>query len=497
MNRLKKLKINTITSLIYQVISIISGFVLPRLILKYYGSSVNGLISSITQFLAVITLCECGVGTVVQSSLYKPISVNDDDEISRICKSAKKFFNKITIILLVYIISLIIIFPNIVNKQYDAIFTSVLIIAIAIGLFSQYYLGIVYKLIINAAQLVYIQMITNSITLILNVIISIILMKNGFSIQIVKIFSAILFVIQPIIYYIVVKKRFNINNKIEYKTEPIKQKWNGFYQHIATVVLENTDVIILTVLASLKDVSIYSVYHLVTNGIKLFMVSITSGMKSLLGDMYVRNEKEKLDKVFSKFEWLIHFFVILVYTITSILIVPFISIYTKGINDANYLQPIFGYIICFSMIVYMIRIPYNYMVSAAGHYKQTQNSAIIEVILNITISVILVLKLGLIGVALGTLIAMLYRTTYLAKYVSKNILYLDFKNYIYHMIFDIVGIIIMIITTQKISIINNNYITWMGSSFIISLICFSEWTILNIIFYNKQLYKFFLDKIRS
>ena len=67
--RKKRLVKNTIASLGYQISAIICGFILPRLIMTYYGSEVNGLVNSITQFLQVITFLELGVGAVVQSSL--------------------------------------------------------------------------------------------------------------------------------------------------------------------------------------------------------------------------------------------------------------------------------------------------------------------------------------------------------------------------------------------------------------------------------------------
>ena len=54
----KLLAKNTLASLISQVTTLICGFILPRIFLKYYGSEVNGLVSSITQFLGVISFLE-------------------------------------------------------------------------------------------------------------------------------------------------------------------------------------------------------------------------------------------------------------------------------------------------------------------------------------------------------------------------------------------------------------------------------------------------------
>ena len=74
MSRKKKLLLNTCTGILKQIITVICGFILPRYFLLYYGSSVNGLISSINNFLSFITLLDLGVGAVVQANLYKPLA---------------------------------------------------------------------------------------------------------------------------------------------------------------------------------------------------------------------------------------------------------------------------------------------------------------------------------------------------------------------------------------------------------------------------------------
>lgn len=88
MNRRKKLYLNTITALLNQIIALVCGFILPRYILSYFGSEVNGLVTSMTRFLSVITFLELGIGPVIQSNLYKPLADNDIDMISKIVVSA-------------------------------------------------------------------------------------------------------------------------------------------------------------------------------------------------------------------------------------------------------------------------------------------------------------------------------------------------------------------------------------------------------------------------
>lgn len=61
--------INIISSLTLQVVTVISGFIIPKIILTNFGSSVNGLVSSLNQFLSYITLIEGGI-TGVAVSIY-------------------------------------------------------------------------------------------------------------------------------------------------------------------------------------------------------------------------------------------------------------------------------------------------------------------------------------------------------------------------------------------------------------------------------------------
>lgn len=491
MTRVKKLKLNMITSIIYQIASIVSAFILPRYFLQYYGSEVNGLLSSITQFLAVISLCECGVGAVVQATLYKPIADNDEREISKIYRSSTNFFNKIAILLIFYTIVLLLLYPRLVDNSFNAYYTGVLIIAVSISLLAQYYFAITDKLILNAAQLFYVQMIVGTISIVLNVIFSIILMRVGMSIQTVKLVASSIFVFQPLVYKFAVNKYFVIDKKIVLNEEPIKQKWNGLAQHIATVILENTDVLVLTLFSSLMNVSIYSVYHMVTNGIKLFLTSLANSVKSVFGDMYAKNEIKQLNSTFSKFEWLFHTMVTLIYSICAVLIVPFISVYTDKVADTNYILPQFGIVMCIAMALYCIRLPYNQMITAAGHFKQTQNSAIIEATINLTVSIMVVYKFGLIGVAFGTLVAVFYRTVYFTVYLSRNILKRNMIIFVKYCIKDSLLAIVIYSSTLWLKMTDTSYFALIILALKVTIIAFIEVVIMTMLLDRKRFWNCF------
>lgn len=494
--RKRKLILNTSTSLISQIITIICGFILPKLFLQYYGSVVNGVVSSITQFLGFIAFLELGVGAVVQSSLYKPLADKNNEQISKIIKSADNFFKKIAYILCGYTILLALVYPVITINEFNYLYTLLLILIISISSFLQYYFGIKYQLLLNADQKSYVQLTIQIITILLNTIVTVVLIKAGTSIHMVKLVTSLIFMLRPLILYLYVKKNYKIDRNIELIDEPIKQKWNGLAQHVAAVVLGNTDIVVLTFFSSLENVSVYTVYSLVVVGVKQIIMSITTGMSALFGNMLAKNEKKLLISAFEKVEIMIHFLVIVIFTCTAMLIVPFVKVYTEGITDVNYIVPTFAILITLAQASYCLRLPYNIMVLAAGHYKQTQTSAIIEMFLNIGISLVAVIKFGLVGVALGTLVAMTYRTLYLVNYLRNNIINRSLKYFIKHMLIDVVIIVLSIILCQNINFQISNYIEWIVLAVKVTAIVLITGSIMNFIGYYKFIIRRFV-KIRK
>ena len=92
MNRSQKFRLNSLAAILRQTVTVICGFILPAYILQTYGSAVNGLVSSITQFLAFISLLEMGIGPVIESNLYKPLAEGDFQTVSKIIASSINFF---------------------------------------------------------------------------------------------------------------------------------------------------------------------------------------------------------------------------------------------------------------------------------------------------------------------------------------------------------------------------------------------------------------------
>lgn len=169
----------------------------------------------------------------------------------------------------------------------------------------------------------------------------------------------------------------------------------------------------------------------------------------------------------------------------------FIRVYTKGITDINYIHPLFAVLITAANAGHCFRLPYNIIILAAGHYKQTQSNYIIAMIMNIFISVVTVNFFGLVGVAAGTLAAMTYQTVWMARYNSKHILHIDFKSFLKHIAIDMISVVISVIITFKIPMLSVSYLSFFILAFEVLICWIAVSLIINYIFYKEYIIRIF------
>ena len=106
----------------------------------------------------------------------------------------------------------------------------------------------------------------------------------------------------------------------------------------------------------------------------------------------------------------------------AVFLLPIIQIYTDGINDAEYTNAAVLILFVIMRILSNGRIPTNQVMEFAGRFKDTRSHAIIEMILNISVSIIAILKWGVCGAILGPIVALLFRGIVTIYYVNKKVL---------------------------------------------------------------------------
>lgn len=499
MTRSKNASKNIITSLVLQVVVAVCGLILPRAIIGAYGSGVNGLVASITQFLSYISLLDAGVGQVIKAVLYKPIAEKDKNMIAKILNASQKFFNKLALCFVIYVGVLCFLFPTLVANEFSADFTVPLIIIIAISTMAEYLFGVTYRLFLQASQETYVTEAIQIGTTVLNTVVAVILIKTGASIQAVKLATALIFVLRPVLQNIYVRKKYKISLKKNKEKYILKQRWDGFAQHVAAVLHENTDIVLLTIFSTTVEVSVYAVYLMVMTAIKGLVKAFTSGMDAIFGDMRARGEKENLRKKFGLYEVAYFSVIMVVFACTASLILPFVSLYTADVTDVNYYRPAFAILMTAAELMYAIRLPFSALVLSAGHFKQTRKGAWLEAGLNITVSLILVGKMGIVGVAIGTLVAMTVRTTEFIIYGSKKILEQGWGRKLWHAAVTIMGAAGAVAICNLVNGEINGYGGWIMWGVVDAAIAGGVMILVNLLFFRKEfleLLKYLWRKVR-
>lgn len=495
--RNKRFIYNNLSSILSQLVTIICGMILPKAMMAGFGSELYGATTSIAEFLGYIALIEGGIGGVARAALYKPLADKDFQEVSKIVASVRQFFQKIAIIFIGYTLIIACSYSYIAkNYPFDWKFTFCLVVLISFSSFVEYYFGITYYVLLQADQRRYITLNLQSITMILNTVLTCLLIYFKCDIFTVKLSYCLLHIIRIILLNKYVTNRYCIQ-KMPAQKEYLTQKWDGMGQHIAFFLHSKTDIAVLTVFVGLKEVAVYSIYNYIVSSLAALSTSFVSGMEAVFGDMFARREKENLIHFFNLTEFIIHTIVIILFATATIMIMPFVKLYTVGIFDANYYRPEVAYLLLFAEAIFCFRQPYHQLAIAVGRFKDTKNAAFIEAGLNIALSCILVNVCGMTGIVTATVIAMAYRTFYYVYYISRHIIKRKILLFIKRQLitFSNVAIIFFVFKLFPFQLNSiKNYFEWMIYAIITICISGSITAVFSFIFY-KQECKQLLDKI--
>lgn len=487
LNRKRNAKLNMLTGFLQEVIALICGLILPRLVLSFFGSDYNGLLNSITQFLSFSVVLRSGLGAVGHVALYKPLADGDDEAISGVMVATDKFMKKVSGILIAFILAFAIIYPFIVLDEFNYFFSFSLILIIGMSTFIENMFSIKYKVLLQADQKYYIQTLAAIIAQVLSTAVSVIIILLEGNIHLVKIGATLAFLSAPLFLTFYVKRHYNINWKAQANNLALKQRWDAFAHQLAIIINNNVDIIIITLFCSMMEVSVYTVYFMVVKNISQLIISSIAGIKPIFGDMLVREETDNLKRTFKNIESALFAGSTILFATTAILLTPFVLLYTKGITDVDYNRELFGYAMVFVHLMNVLRIPYQDIVEAAGHFKQTRNGAIVEVICNVVCSVIFVYLWGIIGAILGTFVAAIIRTTQFAWYSNEKILNLSIWRVIKNYVVYFAALLLLIIFVPKLVPLDCvNYFEWIWKAILVFVIVFIAVMLVFALFNWKQ-----------
>ena len=258
---------------------------------------------------------------------------------------------------------------------------------------------------------------------------------------------------------------------------------------IGGLVVNSTDNILISKFVGLGELANYANYNTVISALQRVVSMGLNGITASVGNMLVDQNKEKSydvhKKVFFLSFWVVSFIVISLYNTLN----QFVGLWVGN----EYLLDNFTFIIILINLYFMaMRGSVEQFQNGSGNFYQDRYAPLIEGIINLTLSIFLVGKIGLVGVFIGTLISnftvIFWTKPYVVyKYVFKKPLVEYFKMYFKYLL---IGLIPLGITNWITSQIRYNVSV---GSFIIN--CIINIVLINgiyiLIFFRTKEFKYY------
>ena len=423
MQATKKGLFNIFYGIIGQMVVIAFSIITPILAIHAFGSETNGLLQSAEQIFTYLNLFEAGVGYATLQALYKPVAVQDQSRISGIMAATKIYYTRTGIFYSLGIVVMAFLYPVIVstNIPYMTVAGVILLGGLG-GSFFYFYQG-KYILLMQAEGYSFVTQKINILINILTSVAKIALLLTGFNVIAVQVSFFLFQGLRAVCYHFYVKKHYG--NSIDFSMKPdfeaVSQKSAVFIHQLSTVFFSCTDILLLTFLIQdLKVVSVYTIYNYIIITITTLAQTISGGFDFRLGQIWA-TDREQYGRLYHVFEI---FHLTLIFSLISalyIIFLPFITLYTKNVVDINYVHTWYPLLFVLAPLLTHGRTAAVSSVTFAGHFRQTKRFPIIESIINLTVSVVAILCLGLPGALVGTIVASVYRTIAQTQYYYRHI----------------------------------------------------------------------------
>lgn len=456
-SRSKYAIINVVSSVGFQLFSVLCTFIMRTVFIKTLGASYLGINGLFTNILSLLSLAELGIGSAITFSMYKPIHDNDQEKVKQLINYYKVLYRYIGIIVLV--IGLLIIpfldkFINLDENIGNVTFYYLLYLGNAV--ISYFY---TYRTsILIADQKDYLNKIYNIIFTIIRTVLQFIALLEFKSFTIYILVQIVTSAGVNIFASIRATKHYPfIKEKAVLPKEERKIIWSDiksmFFYKIGNVVLNSTDSIIISALISTYVVGLYSNYATIITSISTFTGLIFTSVQASMGNLNAENNQQKQFFIFKVLNvlsfWLFGF-------CSICMCVMFQDFVTIWVGNDFLLDDSVMYVCVLNFYLAGVLYPILNFRTTIGLFKQTKYVMLYASVINIILSLVLGKYFGLIGVFLATGISRLSTNMWYEPYKLFKIYFKQpvYKYYISRLL-ELVYIVLIIVIIQYVfSILN-------------------------------------------
>lgn len=423
--RSRKFFYNTVFTALLQVVTIVSTFILPRFMLKYYGSEINGLVTSITQFVAYFNLVEAGLSAAAVYALYKPLADKDNGRISEIVSASKKFYLQAGYIFVSLTVGLAVFYPMYVTVDgFSPVAMGALVLVLGANGCLEFFTLAKYRVLLTSDQKTYVVSLSSIVQILAQTGIIALLSIFQVNIVVVRTVAILSIVLRTVILNIYCRIKYkNVNYRAKPDMKALDKRWDAMFLQILGVIHKGTTVLLLTIIVKdLTLVSVVSIFQIVVSGLNAILGIFSSGLSASFGDVIVRGESKTLQKSYKEFELGYYLVMTFLYGVGFVMMMSFVKLYTRDVEDASiYMQPIIAFLMLADGVAYNIKNPQGMLVISAGMYKETRWRTLTQGLIALVGGIILAFPFGIYGILAASIASNLYRDIDLFFFSAKRI----------------------------------------------------------------------------
>lgn len=397
---------NSIVALVAQSVTLILSFILQSVFARTLGGTYLGLNGMFSNVLTILSFTELGFGNAIAFALYKPLQEKDDNKIDAIMTLFKKVY---------FCVGMFILLASLLFAPFVGHFVSganvpnikLYFLLFALNSAASYFLSYKRTLLI-ADQKGYLNIINQLSFKVFVILIQVYFLISGsyFGFLITQILGTL-------ISNIVISKRINKMythlfplKKLQLDPVDLKQikesTMGGMGQKIGSIVVNNTNNLLIASFVSLMVTGIYSSYMMIVTGISVVISQFVNAITASVGNMAVVTHSKKMVTIFERHQFLTVSLGTIIATIMISLMSPFVSLW---LGEKFILSNVSVYLISINFLINMIRLSYLSFIQALGLFKMIGVKSVIEAAINIVgcLVALKVYHLGINGILLVTL----------------------------------------------------------------------------------------------
>lgn len=402
-----------------QMLSLVLQFISRIVFIRYLSAAYLGVNGLFTDVLGILNLAELGIGTAMIFSMYEPAARDDEAKLARLMNLYKWLYRAVAVGVLLLGLALLPALPFFIKDSSGIEHLRLIYLLYVINSASSYLLS--YKNSIYLAyQKAYVRNLWVQVCECLRFTLQIVILILTGNFILYLLAQFVLQFIPNIIVSVKADREFPY---LKHCHElPEREECMGILRNIGamsmhklgTVVVRNTDSLIMSSFIGLFAVGLYSNYKMLLSGINTMMDKFANAFVGSLGNLSAIEDEKRVYSIYRELEFLL--FVIYAYWAAGLF-----ALFN------GFIALCFGADYCFSMVTVGVLVAEFYITGmrkvnllfreAMGLFWYDRYKPLAEAAINLVVSLLLVQKFGIAGTIGGTIISSLCTCTWVEPYI--------------------------------------------------------------------------------